>query len=732
MFLLAVAGLPVSAASAQEAQRIPSTSSGEQRHQAPGPREVRSENGRFLLRITPARRPGQAGGCRAELLERGRGRRWEARLVNEVAPSRAFVHDEGRFVVTVDEQRRGGARHALVIYGATGELLREFHLTELLGSKDWAQVRVRGRAIEWADRAHGRFLEDPAHFVLRLQWGREVRIDLRTLTVIDAPDDPQDVPDDVAAALAATESPADPQQELVQQLMELIRQRLDRGEPLPVDQEALISELLEQVQAEEGELHEALAQLLEAPSGEPSTQPALAGPGGHGAPQDAAPGVGADGPGQAQTSGSAGNSAAFGLAVPMPDPARPVDYMEWFCQQTQVDGPNAHAEWQAAVEACVAWQGDQELRGAALSGDPEALQSPEIIAWLEANRAALEHMRKASDLPYRGWVPDSDEVSERAALMDIGLPHLWAARELAKVTVVEARRALLEGRPDEALEGYLLVFRIGAQLGRGPTLVENLVGTAVQSLGALSLLEALASPAGAPIDCAELARRLDQHYPSVPGVERALQFERAMVLDQLQRLYEHDAASGQYRPRIEAIRHLLAPSKLDPLDQAGAVAAMGAASFEQSVDEANRVYDRLSKTLGLPGPQARQELEAIEREFEEPGFRARNPALAVLLPSMSRAVLISQRTSAWRNATRLAVHLLAYRQQHGAYPDSLDVFAQRDFAMDPLTGQRYVYRRDGEGFVLYSFGPNGTDEGGVHDGRGETSDIVFWPPPPWP
>ena len=48
---------------------------------------------------------------------------------------------------------------------------------------------------------------------------------------------------------------------------------------------------------------------------------------------------------------------------------------------------------------------------------------------------------------------------------------------------------------------------------------------------------------------------------------------------------------------------------------------------------------------------------------------------------------------------------------------------------DPFTNQPFAYRRDGNSFTLYSLGDNGTDEGGVHDARGETNDVVFWPRP---
>ena len=86
-------------------------------------REVESENAHFYLRIRPGR-PGldAARGCKATLFERSREHhrarmRWDRFLANDVAPVRGFVRNDGRFVVTVDDFRRGGAGHAVVIYG---------------------------------------------------------------------------------------------------------------------------------------------------------------------------------------------------------------------------------------------------------------------------------------------------------------------------------------------------------------------------------------------------------------------------------------------------------------------------------------------------------------------------------------------------------------------------------------------------------------------------------------
>ena len=151
-------------------------------------REARSENGLFELSIRAGRPDDDSRSARGVLRElpaEGRPSRkvWTARLANDVAPCAAAIHDKGRFVVTLDEFRRGGATHALVVYDRRGKLLRDFGLRELLHGDDWKHLTIDRRAVVWLDDAKWRFTDSPPAFIVQLKWNREIQIDLRKLTV---------------------------------------------------------------------------------------------------------------------------------------------------------------------------------------------------------------------------------------------------------------------------------------------------------------------------------------------------------------------------------------------------------------------------------------------------------------------------------------------------------------------------------------------------------------------
>ena len=70
-----------------------------------------------------------------------------------------------------------------------------------------------------------------------------------------------------------------------------------------------------------------------------------------------------------------------------------------------------------------------------------------------------------------------------------------------------------------------------------------------------------------------------------------------------------------------------------------------------------------------------------------------------------------------------------WRDTHGSYPDTLaQVAAEGPLPRDPMTGADLLYRREGQGFVLYSVGLNRQDDGGqdvVIGVKNNNADIVW-------
>lgn len=697
-------------------------------------RDARSENGRYQLRIRTHRSAGESGACcYAELFERPNGkerprRLWHEKLVNEVAPTRAVIHNGGRYVVTLDEFRRGGAAHALAIYDEKGAVLREYDLRELLRKDDWPHVKVEGRALEWLTDARFAFADEPPQFSIRLKWGREIRIDLRTGELADKTTtatqrdgesesgassrpgirfDSADVPAEILALfdsvspITTTDSGSTASDSYATSTSEAVLRALAKLQAL-----AQISGLADRAGIDgipvQAGLTNALAEIV--PPDEKSTE----------------------------NGEFAGNSATAGLGVPLPDPAHPVDYVAWVLEQTRTEGPSAVPLYQSARDLHVPWEGSDELRAAAVRGDPEALAAPEIVAWIEANQRALAALRSAVHYDYRGLL----EVSpDDYSVVGILLPNLSTTRDLTRIVILEAKMHEQAGDYEAARRAYLDNFAVGVQISQGPTLIENLVGMAIHRATADSLLDSYAADYAERIDYLSLVDDLDETYRATRPIAECLQGERAMYFDTIQRTYEWNSDLNSYRVADSAPemlgqilgyasdRETVGPETLIMCY------ALGNVGFEKMIAQANDYYDRVTAAAMLPYPQGKYELERVEAQIDDPAFRLRNPLMATLMPSLRRCTQVAARNEAARNAVRLITNLKAYRQAYGRYPDSLDVFGESDVTFDPYAGGRFAYISRGDDFELYSLGENATNDGAPRDASGQSNYERYWPRP---
>ena len=108
-----------------------------------------------------------------------------------------------------------------------------------------------------------------------------------------------------------------------------------------------------------------------------------------------------------------------------------------------------------------------------------------------------------------------------------------------------------------------------------------------------------------------------------------------------------------------------------------------------------------------------------------------NLLMTILLPSLHKAGVLRDQAAMDFELARLAFALAAYKADKGQYPPDLASLAKeyvREVPADLFTGKPLIYKPDGGGYLLYSVGPDGKDDGGKRFGpesRGwEDFDIV--------
>jgi hypothetical protein len=100
--------------------------------------------------------------------------------------------------------------------------------------------------------------------------------------------------------------------------------------------------------------------------------------------------------------------------------------------------------------------------------------------------------------------------------------------------------------------------------------------------------------------------------------------------------------------------------------------------------------------------------------------------LNIMIPSYTRSIESQAHFEAALDLMRIGISVEQYRASTGSYPATLDAIASSiggTVPVDPFTGQPYRYQPSSASFLLYSVGPNLTDDGGTVDRR--AGDIVW-------
>jgi hypothetical protein len=135
--------------------------------------------------------------------------------------------------------------------------------------------------------------------------------------------------------------------------------------------------------------------------------------------------------------------------------------------------------------------------------------------------------------------------------------------------------------------------------------------------------------------------------------------------------------------------------------------------FKSEVTWRLRQWGRWERIADKPYFQQREILKGdpeytsrIPWYFKLTGYEGGAYGTVFLKQAMLEATFLASRTG-------LACKL--HKSRTGEYPDKLEVLVPgilKEIPVDPFTGRPFVYRREGDGFIVYSFGSNEKDDGG--------------------
>lgn len=364
-----------------------------------------------------------------------------------------------------------------------------------------------------------------------------------------------------------------------------------------------------------------------------------------------------------------------------------------------------------------------DLLGNAVSAPWTSKQIPPLAKWVKDNQKPLDQIVLACKRS-RCYFPSPTLLNPKPGeLIAMLLPGVQTMRGAGRALAMRAMWNLGEGHPDAAWNDLLAVHRLGRLCGQGKHIVEQLVGIAIDGIAFEHTLPLLDDKSLSLTQARQIQRDL-----AGLGYINGL----ADSLDSLERLFFIDSIieiGGRSNSKFPG----LGPNE-DVFSYLGHLRI----DFNTTLRRGNERYDQLVAALRLPNWKDRDQLiRAIENDIGKqsssgtPGTNVelfinpvrRNEIVAdmfsnLFLPAISATTSAQDRAHSQLDLERVAAALAVYRIQHGSYPTKLAELvpgAADSLPNDMYTGKSFVYRRTADGYLLYSVGPNGQDDGGSNE-----------------
>ncbi|HEV3257927.1 MAG TPA: hypothetical protein VG013_13660, partial [Gemmataceae bacterium] len=354
-----------------------------------------------------------------------------------------------------------------------------------------------------------------------------------------------------------------------------------------------------------------------------------------------------------------------------------------------------------------------------------AKEHPDMASWLKANEKPLALVVDAAKRSrYFSPLVPSKAKKGSSGLIGALLPGVQKSRGLANALAARAMLRVGEGAYHKAWQDLLACHRLGRLVARGGTLIEGLVGIAIDNVASkadLAFLERSKPNAKRIENCLRDLQRLPPFPETADKVdlgERFFFLDNVMMMDRygiqhLENLSDGGGSKGS---------NPLADRALTGID------------WDPALQTANRWYDRLAAAMREKDRRSRQKkLDQIEADLRalkkkivagemakllRGGNKATSKLLgdiliSLLVPALSKVQTAGDRAKQTQNNLEVAFALAWYQRDHGRYPKNLDALAPKylgQIPQDVFSGKALIYRPSGNGYLLYSVGVNGKDD----------------------
>jgi len=412
--------------------------------------------------------------------------------------------------------------------------------------------------------------------------------------------------------------------------------------------------------------------------------------------------------------GGKGQPAAFFKLMGMQEPPEKGDY---FIDLWRFAKEQLSVEEQEELEEIE----DQCAKAGRL---PWAAKShPYVADWLKANEKPLALLVEGMKRPhfFSPMIPSS----EGSGLISALFPAIQKCRMVTRALTARSMLRLHEGKVDAAWEDLMTCHRLARHLSKGGTLIEALVGMAIEQIAFKSGVAFLERP---ELDGKQLVKLLGdlKSLSVLPDLGASIsKAERFCFLDTIMQI---DRYGVNFLKDFTNLPEKMLVTK-GPLEHI---------NWDPGLRKANKMFDRVAAAMHLESREKREaeldavyeELRALKKTLDDSGdlehvlrgagvtreYRGEFLGNLLLTYFMPRKLQIAaDRSEQSHRNQQVAFALAAYQRDHKSYPRSLGDLTPKyveKIPSDLFSGKAMFYKPNGNGFLIYSVGPNGIDDEG--------------------
>jgi hypothetical protein len=364
---------------------------------------------------------------------------------------------------------------------------------------------------------------------------------------------------------------------------------------------------------------------------------------------------------------------------------------------------------------------------------------PRIAEWLKANEKPLALVREATRCPayYNPLVARKTGEEGWYELLGTLMPGaVKCLREVGPALTVRAMLHAGEGRFEQAWQDLLTCHRLGRLIARGADSDEFVIGLTIDQAASDAALALLDRANRTTKQVQAWQHDLNELPPIPPVADKVDLGLRFTFLDSVMLARRGPVRTLRFIAILEG-RGKSTPGVTEPEPSQAFLESM---DWDSILRTGNRWYDRVvTATRGTDRATRENEIKQIDEELKAMLKAAGTPAdlikairekeipdkevskhLGCILTELALIRIrylqkAADRHEQARRNGQVAFALAAYHGDNGSYPEKLDRLAPNyleEVPSDLYSGKALIYRPSEKGYLLYSVGFNGQDEGG--------------------